>query len=128
MEAAEQTISAAVDALNERITGLDKAVKAAQEERKSESQITAVEQKSHAVAGKALSTELQLLQRMPKESHVGSLIQILQRALADIQELQLSSRASQKELQALFQRFTGDVSATQNSLQTALTGSRARMA
>lgn len=128
MEAAEQTISAAVDALNERTGGLERAVKAAQEERRSENQITAVEQKSHAVAGKALSTELQLLQRMPKESHVGSLIQILQRALADIQELQLSSRASEQQLQALFQRFQADVSSTQSSLQTALSGSRARLA
>jgi len=128
MEAAEQTISAAVDALNERLSGLSRAVSAAQEERKSEDQITSVEQKSHSVAGKALSSELQLLQRMPREAHVGSLIQILQRALADIQELQLSSRTSQQELQALFQRFSSDVSATQNSLTTALSGSRARLA
>merc|ERR1719160_1827128 len=128
MDAAEQTISAAVDALNERIAGLSKAVNAAQEERRSEGQIAAVEQKSHAVAGKALSSEVQLLQQMSKESHVGSLIQILQRALADIQELQLSSRASEQELQALFQRFSSDVAATQNSMQTALSGSRARLA
>merc|ERR1719160_1970334 len=128
MEAAEQTISAAVDALNERINGLSKAVTAAQEERRNEDQITSVEQKSHGVAGKALSSELQLLQQMPREAHVGSLIQILQRALADIQELQLSSRASQQELQALYQRFSSDVSSTENSLDTALSGSRARLA
>jgi hypothetical protein len=128
MEAAESTISAAVDALNERIGGLDKAVNAAKEERRSETQIVAVEQKSHGVAGKALSAELQLLQQMPRESHVGSLIQILQRALADIQELQLSSRASEQQLETLFQRFEADVTSTSNSLQTALGGSRARLA